>query len=58
MYKMELTYSLWFMMTTSFIIQLIFMSGIMTDSYKNITFRKCPNNIESLSKLHEMELYK
>ena len=38
MYKMELTYSLWFMMTTSFIIQLIFMSGIMTDSYKNITF--------------------
>ena len=38
MYKMELTYSLWFMMTSSFIIQLIFMSSIMTDSYKNITF--------------------
>ena len=35
---MELTYSLWFMMISSFIIQLIFMSSIMTDSYKNITF--------------------
>ena len=35
---MELIYSLWFMMTSSFIIQLIFMSSIMTDSYKNITF--------------------
>ena len=35
---MELTYSLWFMMIASFIIQLIFMSSIMTDSYKNITF--------------------
>ncbi len=35
---MELTYSLWFMMIASFLIQLIFMSSIMTDSYKNITF--------------------
>ena len=35
---MELTYSLWFMMISSFIIQLIFMGSIMTDSYKNITF--------------------
>jgi hypothetical protein len=35
---MELTYSLWFMMISSFIIQLIFISSIMTDSYKNITF--------------------
>jgi hypothetical protein len=35
---MELTYSLWFMMIASFIIQLIVMSSIMTDSYKNITF--------------------
>ena len=35
---MELTYSLWFMMISSFIIQLIFMSIFMTDSYKNITF--------------------
>ena len=35
---MELTYSLWFMMISSFIIQLIVMSSIMTDSYKNITF--------------------
>ena len=35
---MELTYSVWFMMISSFIIQLIFMSSIMTDSYKNITF--------------------
>ena len=35
---MELTYSLWFMMICSFLIQLTVMSGIMTDSYKNITF--------------------
>ncbi len=35
---MELTYSLWFMMIASFIIQLIVMSTFMTDSYKNITF--------------------
>ena len=35
---MELTYSLWFMMISSFIIQLIVMSSVMTDSYKNITF--------------------
>ena len=35
---MELAYSLWFMMIGSFIIQLIFMSFIMTNSYQNITF--------------------
>lgn len=35
---MELTYSLWFMMFSSFIIQFIFMSSIMTNSYQNITF--------------------
>lgn len=35
---MNLTYSLWFMMIGSFIIQLIIMSSIMTNSYKNITF--------------------
>lgn len=35
---MELTFSLWFMMFGSFIIQLIFMSFIMTNSYENITF--------------------
>jgi hypothetical protein len=35
---MELTFSLWFMMICSFIIQLTVMSGIMTNSYKNITF--------------------
>ena len=35
---MEVTYSLWFMMIGSFIIQLFFMSSIMTNSYKNITF--------------------
>ena len=35
---MELTYSLWFMMISSFIIQFIFMSSIMTNSYQNITF--------------------
>ncbi len=35
---MELTYSLWFMMIGSFIIQMLVMSGIMTNTYKNITF--------------------
>ena len=35
---MELTYSLWFMMISSFIIQIAVMSFIMTDSPKNITF--------------------
>ena len=35
---MNLTYSLWFMMIGSFIIQMLVMSGIMTNSYKNITF--------------------
>jgi len=35
---MELTFSLWFMMICSFIIQLTVMSGIMTNSYNNITF--------------------
>jgi hypothetical protein len=35
---MEINYSLWFMMIGSFIIQMIFMSSIMTNSYKNITF--------------------
>ena len=35
---MKLIYSLWFMMIGSFIIQMIVMSGIMTNSYKNITF--------------------
>jgi len=35
---MELNYSLRFMMIGSFIIQMIVMSGIMTNSYKNITF--------------------
>ena len=35
---MDLTYSLWFMMIGSFIIQLTIMSGIMTNVYKNITF--------------------
>ena len=35
---MELTFSLWFMMIGSFIIQLTVMSGIMTNTYKNITF--------------------
>lgn len=35
---MELTYSLWFMMIGSFIIQMMVMSGIMTNSYRNITF--------------------
>ena len=35
---MELTYSLWFMMISSFIIQIAVMSFIMADSPKNITF--------------------
>lgn len=35
---MELTYSLWFMMIGSFIIQMIVMGLIMTNTYKNITF--------------------
>jgi hypothetical protein len=35
---MDLNYSLFFMMIGSFIIQFIFMSLIMTNSYKNITF--------------------
>ena len=35
---MELTYSLWFMMVGSFIIQMLIMSVIMTNSYTNITF--------------------
>jgi len=34
---MELTYSLWFMMISSFIIQLSVMSIIMTNSIQNIT---------------------
>jgi hypothetical protein len=35
---MELMYSLWFMMIGSFIIQILVMGLIMTNSYKNITF--------------------
>ena len=35
---MELTGSLWFMMIGSFIIQMLVMSCIMTNTYKNITF--------------------
>jgi hypothetical protein len=35
---MDLLYSLWFMMIGSFIIQGLFMSLIMTNSYKNIRF--------------------
>ena len=35
---MEIIYSLWFMMIGSFIIEMIFMSSIMTNSYKNIKF--------------------
>ena len=35
---MELTYSLWFMMIGSFIIQMFVMSFIMTNSVNNITF--------------------
>ncbi len=35
---MNLTYSLWFMMIGSFIIQYFFMSIIMTNSVNNITF--------------------
>ena len=34
---MELTYSLWFMMVSSFMIQLFVMSIIMTNSIQNIT---------------------
>lgn len=34
---MELTYSLWFMMIGSFIIQMLVMSRIMTNSSSNIT---------------------
>ena len=34
---MELTYSLWFMMISSFLIQLSVMSVIMTNSIQNIT---------------------
>lgn len=35
---MELTYSLWFMMIGSFIIQMFVMSFIMTNTISNITF--------------------
>ena len=35
---MDLLYSLWFMMIGSFIIQVLLMSLIMTNSYKNIRF--------------------
>lgn len=35
---MELHYSLWFMMFSSFIIQFFVMSFIMTNTYKNIHF--------------------
>lgn len=35
---MELTYSLWFMMIGSFLIQLLVMGIIMTNSYVNIRF--------------------
>lgn len=35
---MNLNYSLWFMMIGSFIIQMLFMSLVMTNSYKNIRF--------------------
>ena len=35
---MQLTYSLWFMMIGSFLIQMFIMSLIMTNSYKNITY--------------------
>ena len=35
---MNLNYSLWFMMIGSFIIQILVMSLIMTNSYKNIRF--------------------
>ena len=35
---MDLKYSLWFMIIISFLIQLLVMSVIMTNSYKNITF--------------------
>ena len=35
---MELTYSLWFMIISSFIIQFLIMSVIMTNQVNNITF--------------------
>ncbi len=35
---MNLNYSLWFMMIGSFIIQILIMSLVMTNSYKNIRF--------------------
>lgn len=35
---MNLSYSLWFMMIGSFVIQYLFMSLIMTNNFKNITF--------------------
>jgi Ca2+/Na+ antiporter len=35
---MDLLYSIWFMMIGSFIIQVLLMSIIMTNSYKNIRF--------------------
>jgi len=35
---MNLNYSLWFMMIGSFLIQILVMSLIMTNSYNNITF--------------------
>jgi hypothetical protein len=35
---MELKFSLWFMIVGSFIIQFFLMSGIMSNTYKNITF--------------------
>lgn len=35
---MELTFSLWFMMIGSFVIQMLVMSRIMTNSSTNITF--------------------
>jgi len=35
---MELQFSLWFMMTCSFVIQFAVMSSFMTNSYNNITF--------------------
>jgi hypothetical protein len=37
-YSMNLSFSLWFMMIGSFIIQMFGMSLIMTNSYKNIRF--------------------
>lgn len=35
---MNIVHSIWFMMISSFIIQLVIMSIIMTNSYQNITF--------------------